>query len=134
MKDLTVGFLRCDVPNRNGNVYPKEVMEAVVDRLNNRGDVVYGTVGQPEYRGLDIPIDRISHRCENFSIIDGVVTADVFILNTPQGEVLRSIVDCEEPSFRFSCAGKGKLNSKRIIAEFSIDRISCMDLTSVNWE
>jgi hypothetical protein len=139
MSDLTIGFLRCDVPNKNGIVFPEHVMEDAITKLNNRGDVVYGTIGQPEY-GPTIPgllIEDISHRCENFKIIDGVVTADMSVLETPKGEALKFILENDPSNFRFSCGGIGKMDmvdDVMTVTEFEITRISCMSLANVNWE
>ena len=140
MSDLTIGFLRCDVPNKNGIVYPEHVIKDAIEKLNNRGDIVYGTIGQPEY-GPTIPgllIEDISHRCENFRIVGGgAVVADLFVLNTPKGEVLKSIIENDASNFRFSCGGKGKIslvNDVQTVTEFEITRISCMSLADVNWE
>ena len=54
-------FLQAEIKNRNGRVYPFEVLEKEVDRYNKEfidENRAYGELGHPE---LTVNLDKVSH-------------------------------------------------------------------------
>jgi hypothetical protein len=95
---FSVALLGCDVPNSNGRIYPKEVVEAAIAEFNDEN---------PLFGGLDYPIDdrgvlqmkdiafTVEHLrlAENNDIHSGYwLWGDVRILGTPTGQVMKNIL------------------------------------------
>ena len=67
-------FMQGDIKNRNGRVYPVEVLKDEIDRYNEKfvsKKRAYGELGHPE--GPTVNLDRVSHMvtslkqdCSNF--------------------------------------------------------------------
>lgn len=90
-------FVQCNVPNRNGRVYPKDLMipsveEYVKDRLDqSRGIRSYGELGHPE--GVEINPDRISHYTVNLEWVGNDCKGKAEILDTPNGRIVMTILE-----------------------------------------
>ena len=55
-------FMQAEIKNRNGRVYPMEVLETEVGRYNKKfinENRAYGELGHPE--GPTVNLDRVSH-------------------------------------------------------------------------
>jgi hypothetical protein len=109
MKKMTVVITKADVPNANNRIYPRAVLEDVIETVakNSNPPRVFGTIGMPE--GVDLEVSKFSHTVSNLRLNEkGQFLGDVLILETPQGEVMRKILEVDNTrSFRM--AGIGKL-------------------------
>ena len=59
-------FLQADIKNRNGRVYPMEVLEKEVGRYNKKfinEKRAYGELGHPD--GPTVNLERVSHMVQN---------------------------------------------------------------------
>ena len=59
-------FMQADIKNRNGRVYPMEVLEKEVKRYNEeyiKNNRAFGELGHPE--GPTVNLDRASHMITN---------------------------------------------------------------------
>jgi hypothetical protein len=54
------------------------------------GKDFYGELGVP--RGTQINLDRISHRITNIKEVGGNIVADLIVLDTPMGNILKSML------------------------------------------
>lgn len=103
-------FLQSNVKNRNGRVYPKEVMQKEVNRYikemveKNRA---YGELGHPE--GPNINFERVSHMITSLkeSGNDYIGKAKI-ITNNPYGAIVKNLLD-EGGVFGVSSRGMGSL-------------------------
>ena len=103
-------FLQSNVKNRNGRIYPKEVMQREVNRYvkevveKNRA---YGELGHPE--GPNINFDRVSHMIKSLteSGNDYIGKAKI-ITNNPYGAIVKNLLD-EGGVFGVSSRGMGSL-------------------------
>lgn len=106
-------FVQTNVPNRNGRVYPKQLMiEAVElyikDRLDKqKGIRSYGELGHPD--GVEINPDRISHYTLNLSWIGNDCMGKAEILDTPMGRIVQTILE-KKLKLATSTRGLGALN------------------------
>jgi hypothetical protein len=87
-------FARCDVPTQNGRTYPRGVYEREVRKLQE------SVVSRRAFGELDHPDDgktklsRVSHVITKLEIDkNGVVIGEAEILNTPNGQTLKAILD-----------------------------------------
>lgn len=104
----TVQIAQADVPNLNGRVYPRSTLEAMIAEQEKKDpNRVFGTIGMPE--GTSVDLARVSHSVSNLRLDDeGRLLGDVMILETPQGQILKRVLEAE-PERQFRMAGIGKL-------------------------
>ena len=105
-------FMQADIKNRNGRVYPYEILENEVKRYNkdyvgqNRA---FGELGHPE--GPTVNLERASHMITSL-IPDGKnFIGEAKILNTPMGNIVKSLMD-EGAKLGVSSRGMGSLDQK----------------------
>jgi hypothetical protein len=87
-------FARCDVPTQNGRTYPRNVYEREIKKLqesvNSRR--AFGELDHPE--DGKTKLSRVSHVITKLEIDkNGVVIGEAEILNTPNGQTLKAILD-----------------------------------------
>ena len=92
------GFLRlkgvvmqAEAVNRNGRVYPKQILENVVKKFNEVGQQVMGELEHPNT--LTINLDRVSHLIESLEMQGNDVIGTLKILNTPCGNIVRGLIE-----------------------------------------
>ena len=105
-------FMQADIKNRNGRVYPYEILENEVKRYNkdyvgqNRA---FGELGHPE--GPTVNLERASHMITSL-IPDGKnFIGEAKILKTPMGNIVKSLMD-EGAKLGVSSRGMGSLDQK----------------------
>jgi hypothetical protein len=87
-------FLQSDIKNRNGRMYPEEIMDKEVARYmmetveNNRA---YGELGHPEGPGINL--DRVSHLIVGLRKEGSNYIGKAKILETPMGNIARGLLD-----------------------------------------
>ena len=87
-------MLQTEVKNKNGRVYPKEVMQKEVKRYtkeyidNNRA---YGELGHPE--GPTINLERTSHLITDLYEDGNNFVGKEKILSTPMGNIVKNLLD-----------------------------------------
>ena len=105
-------FLQGDIKNRNGRIYPVEVLEKEVDRYNkefiaeNRG---YGELGHPE--GPTVNLERVSHLITKLYPDGKNFIGEAKILKTPMGQIVKSLMD-EGAKLGVSSRGMGSLDQR----------------------
>lgn len=103
--------LRADHPNGNKRIYPKEILEKVIEQF--RWDGIATTTGQ-----LGMPQDGImrlsemSHMVINLHMEEDYLVAEIAVMDTPQGKVLKQLLN-DNPNtvaFRTMGVGFGEMN------------------------
>jgi hypothetical protein len=87
-------FARCDVPTQNGRTYPRGVYEREVKKLQESvaSRRAFGELDHPE--DGKTKLSRVSHVITKLEIDrNGVVIGEAEILNTPNGQTLKAILD-----------------------------------------
>ena len=105
-------FLQADIKNRNGRVYPMEVLEKEVAKYNRnfiREKRAYGELGHPE--GPTVNLERVSHLTTSL-VPDGKnFIGEAKIMETPMGKIVKSLMD-EGCKLGVSSRGMGSLQQK----------------------
>jgi len=86
-------FMQSEIKNRNGRVYPKEVMEKEVNRYVKEfveKDRAFGELGHPE--GPTINLDKVSHMITSLEEDGNNYVGRAKILSTPNGQIVRSLI------------------------------------------
>ena len=105
-------FLQGDIKNRNGRVYPVEVLEKEVKRYNkefiaeNRG---YGELGHPE--GPTVNLERVSHMVTSLERDGKNFIGEAKVMSTPMGKIVENIMD-DGGKLAVSSRGMGSLEQK----------------------
>jgi len=104
-------MLQTEVKNKNGRVYPKEVMQKEVARYtkeyidNNRA---YGELGHPE--GPTINLERTSHLITDLYEDGNNFVGKAKILSTPMGNIVKNLLD-DGARLGVSSRGMGSLKA-----------------------
>ena len=87
-------FAQANNKNRNGRIYPREVMSSAIDKYN-RDQVAPGrAVGELNHpEGPTVNLDKVSHKIDNLVLEGNDVMGKATILNTPMGEVVKGLLD-----------------------------------------
>ena len=102
-------FLQSNLQNRNGRVYPREIMQREVDRYMNEQVATkraYGELGHPE--GPSINLDRVSHMITSLKEDGNNWIGKAKILDTPMGNIAESLIK-EGAGLGVSSRGLGSL-------------------------
>ena len=87
-------FLQSEIKNRNGRVYPKELLEREVERYTNKyikENRAFGELGHPE--GPTINLDRVSHMVTELSSDGNNWKGKAKVLKeTPYGKIVQGIL------------------------------------------
>ena len=81
-------FMQADIKNRNGRIYPEEVLAKEVKRYNKdqiNQNRAYGELGHPE--GPTINLERASHMITSLEPDGKNFIGEAKILSTPMGEI-----------------------------------------------
>ena len=114
-------FLQSDLKNRNGRVYPKEIMQREVDRYVKESidkKRAMGELGHPD--GPTINLDRVSHMITSLREDGSNYIGKAKILDTPMGNIVKNLID-EGASLGVSSRGLGTLKEKNGINEVQDD-------------
>ena len=87
-------FAQANNKNRNGRIYPREVMSSAINKYN-RDQVAPGrAVGELNHpEGPTVNLDKVSHKIDNLVLEGNDVMGKATILNTPMGEVVKGLLD-----------------------------------------
>ena len=105
-------FLQADIKNRNGRVYPMEVLQKEVSRYNKKfikENRAYGELGHPD--GPTVNLERVSHMVTELYPDGKNFIGEAKIMETPMGKIVKNIID-EGGKLGVSSRGMGSLNQK----------------------
>ena len=105
-------FLQADIKNRNGRVYPMEVLEKEVNRYNKKfinEKRAYGELGHPD--GPTVNLERVSHMVTELYPDGKNFIGEAKIMETPMGKIVKSLMD-EGGKLGVSSRGMGSLDQK----------------------
>ena len=105
-------FLQADIKNRNGRVYPMEILEKEVSRYNKKfinENRAYGELGHPE--GPTVNLERVSHMVTELYPDGKNFIGEAKIMETPMGKIVKNIMD-EGGKLGVSSRGMGSLDQK----------------------
>ena len=105
-------FMQSEIKNRDGRIYPKEVIQKEVKRYNKEfveKKGAFGELGHPE--GPTINLDKVSHMIEKLEEDGNNFVGRAKILSTPNGQIVKNLID-DGAKLGVSSRGLGSLESK----------------------
>ena len=113
-KDMKIQgvFMQAETKNRNGRVYPLDVLQKEVTRYSKElveKKRAFGELGHPE--GPTVNLDRVSHLIEEL-VPDGKnIVGKAKILDTPNGKIVKELLNAGA-KLGVSSRGMGTLEKK----------------------
>ena len=105
-------FLQSDLKNRNGRMYPFQVLEKEVNRYNEeyiKTSRALGELGHPD--GPTVNLDRVSHRITSLTAEGTNFIGRAQILDTPMGKIASSLLG-EGVKLGVSSRGMGSIDKR----------------------
>ena len=102
-------FLQSNIKNRNGRIYPKEVLDKEVTRYNKEfinKKRAFGELGHPD--GPTVNLERVSHMITKLYPDGNNFIGEAKIMNTPYGKIVKGLID-EGAQLGVSSRGMGSL-------------------------
>ena len=95
-KDMKIKgvFMQAETKNRNGRVYPLDVLQKEVNRYNKElveTKRAFGELGHPE--GPTVNLDRVSHMIEELVPEGKDIIGKAKILDTPNGKIVKELIN-----------------------------------------
>ena len=106
-------FMQADIKNRNGRVYPMDVLNKEVERYNKQyvnEKRAFGELGHPE--GPTVNLDKVSHMITKLYPDGKNFIGEAKIMSTPMGEIVKTLMD-EGAKLGVSSRGMGSLDQKK---------------------
>ena len=105
-------FMQADIKNRNGRVYPQEVLANEVAKYNKnfiKENRAFGELGHPD--GPTVNLERVSHMITSLTPDGKNFIGEAKIMSTPMGTIVKNLMD-EGAKLGVSSRGMGSLESK----------------------
>ena len=105
-------FMQGDIKNRNGRVYPMEILSKEVTNYNRKFVTekrAYGELGHPD--GPTVNLERVSHLVTELYPEGKNIMGEARILDTPMGKIVKTLMD-EGTKLGVSSRGMGSLDER----------------------
>jgi len=102
-------FLQSDLKNRNGRVYPKQILEQEVARYNREfinKKRAFGELGHPD--GPTVNLEIVSHMITSLTPDGANFIGEAKIMDTPYGKIVKGLID-EGAQLGVSSRGMGSI-------------------------
>ena len=105
-------FMQADIKNRNGRIYPMEVLNEEVKKYNMNfieQKRAFGELGHPD--GPTVNLERVSHMITSLKPDGKNFIGEAKIMDTPMGKIVKNLMD-EGAKLGVSSRGMGSLRQK----------------------
>ena len=105
-------FMQADIKNRNGRLYPMEVLDEEVKKYNEKfiqQNRAFGELGHPD--GPTVNLERVSHMITSLKPDGKNFIGEAKIMDTPMGKIVKNLMD-EGAKLGVSSRGMGSLKQK----------------------
>ena len=102
-------FMQANTKNRNGRIYPQDILQKEAKRYNTEfieKKRAFGELGHPD--GPTVNLERVSHMIEELVEVDQNFMGRAKILDTPYGKIVKNLID-EGARLGVSSRGMGSL-------------------------
>jgi hypothetical protein len=105
-------FMQADIKNRNGRVYPQEILAKEVAKYNKnfiKENRAFGELGHPD--GPTVNLERVSHMITKLYPDGKNFIGEAKIMDTPMGKIVKNLMD-EGAKLGVSSRGMGSLDQR----------------------
>ena len=131
LRTIKTTVLICDEPYpHSGNIYPKAVIEkALTDKVLQQQLVTHTLFGDLENKknfcGQCVNMAEVAFSVKRLYWYRNELRADIDILNTPNGRILRQIYKAVGPNKRqFTLVGYGNIGADKICTQYQIAKLT----------
>ena len=106
-------FLQSDLKNRNGRVYPKDILNNEVERYNREfinKKRAFGELGHPD--GPTVNLERVSHMITSLKPEGKNFIGEAKVMDTPYGKIVKNLID-EGAVLGVSSRGMGSIQQSQ---------------------
>ena len=106
-------FLQAEIKNRNGRIYPMNILEKEVGRYNKeyiQKNRAFGELGHPD--GPTVNLARVSHMITALTADGTNFIGEAKVMDTPYGKIVKNLID-EGAKLGVSSRGMGSLAPQR---------------------
>ena len=104
--------MQANIKNRNGRVYPMEVLEKEVNRYNKEfieRKRAFGELGHPD--GPTVNLERVSHMITSLKPEGKNFIGEAKVMDTPYGKIVKNLID-EGAVLGVSSRGMGSIQQQ----------------------
>ena len=104
-------FMQANKKNRNGRIYPTEVLQKEAKRYTEefiKKKRAFGELGHPD--GPTVNLERVSHMIEELEEVGQNFMGRAKVLDTPYGKIVKNLID-EGAQLGVSSRGMGSLKA-----------------------
>jgi len=105
-------FLQSNIKNRNGRVYPREILVREVNRYTKEfinKNRAFGELGHPD--GPTVNLERVCHMVKSLTPDGDNFIGEAKIMDTPYGKIVKGLID-EGAQLGVSSRGMGSIMSR----------------------
>ena len=105
-------FLQSNIKNRNGRVYPREILVREVNRYTKEfinKNRAFGELGHPD--GPTVNLERVCHMVKSLKPDGDNFIGEAKIMDTPYGKIVKGLID-EGAQLGVSSRGMGSIMSR----------------------
>ena len=105
-------FLQSNIKNRNGRVYPKDILMTEVKRYNSEfinKNRAFGELGHPD--GPTVNLERVYHMIKKLYPDGDNFIGEAKIMDTPYGKIVKGLID-EGAQLGVSSRGMGSIEQR----------------------
>ena len=105
-------FLQSNIKNRNGRVYPREILVREVNRYNKEfvnKNRAFGELGHPD--GPTVNLERVCHMVKSLTPEGDNFIGEAKIMDTPYGKIVKGLID-EGAQLGVSSRGMGSIMNR----------------------
>jgi hypothetical protein len=123
-------FMQAEIKNKNGRIYPFEVMKEEIERYTKEKIKTNQALGELNHASSPaVNPERACHLVQSLSINeDGLVTGKSKVLDTPMGRIVRSLLE-EGVKLGVSSRGLGTMQEGTSVVNDDF-RLVCIDVVS----
>ena len=106
-------FMQANKKNRNGRIYPTEILQKEAKRYTTefiKKKRAFGELGHPD--GPTVNLERVSHMIEELEEVGQNFMGRAKVLDTPYGKIVKNLID-EGAQLGVSSRGMGSLKPGR---------------------
>jgi len=106
-------FMQANKKNRNGRIYPTEILQKEAKRYTTefiKKKRAFGELGHPD--GPTVNLERVSHMIEELEEVGQNFMGRAKVLDTPYGKIVKNLID-EGAQLGVSSRGMGSLKAGR---------------------
>jgi hypothetical protein len=108
-------LIKADVPSPTGAIYPTEALVQMMDAINT-GNIL-ATLDSNDL--LAVPLERVVGTVHDAEIEDGLLSATLYIGETPCGNIVKEMID-DECGVALTIAGSANVSPERVISDYRL--------------